>query len=196
MAYDEREITGAWDYASLPANVVVGNDCWIERKDSFAKFRSEEPRGVVLGERTRVFTWTAFNIEPTGVVEVGEDCELVGPVFMCAERITLGRRVRVSYNVTISDSDFHPTDPDARQHDAIANSPQGNRNHRPDYVSRPVTIGDDVSIGIGAMILKGVAIGVGAIVEAGAVVTRDVAPGARVSGNPARPVIDTEQSRV
>ena len=52
----------------------------------------------------------------------------------------------------------------------------------------PVTIGADVWIGGRAVIMPGVQIGDGAIVAAGAVVTRDVAPGARVVGVPAKPM--------
>ncbi|MGC1429340.1 MAG: sugar O-acetyltransferase [Albidovulum sp.] len=50
----------------------------------------------------------------------------------------------------------------------------------------PVTIGADVWIGGGAILLPGVTIGDGAIVAAGAVVSRDVASGSRVAGIPAR----------
>ena len=53
-------------------------------------------------------------------------------------------------------------------------------------IGKPVTIGRDVWIGGGAVILPGVNIGDEAIVGAGSVVTRDVAPGTTVVGNPAR----------
>lgn len=52
---------------------------------------------------------------------------------------------------------------------------------------RPVSIGRNVWIGGGAIILPGVTIGDDAIIGAGSVVTRDVAAGRTVVGNPARP---------
>ena len=124
---------------------------------------------------------------------MGNDSVLVGAVFMCTERITIGEGVVISYNVTIADSDFHPIDPDLRKQDAVANSPSGDRSQRPKVVSRPVVIENDVWIGIGAIILKGVRIGHGARIGAGAVVATDIAPGARVVGNPAE-VISFEES--
>ncbi|ATF18827.1 Acetyltransferase (isoleucine patch superfamily) [Phaeobacter gallaeciensis] len=53
-------------------------------------------------------------------------------------------------------------------------------------IAHPVTLGCDVWIGGGAIILPGVSIGDGAIVGAGAVVTKDVEAGVTVVGNPAR----------
>lgn len=52
--------------------------------------------------------------------------------------------------------------------------------------AHPVTIGRQVWIGGGAIVLPGITIGDRAIVGAGSVVTRDVPAGATVVGNPAR----------
>ena len=49
-----------------------------------------------------------------------------------------------------------------------------------------VTIGSDVWLCTGCIILSGVTIGHGAVVAAGAIVTRDVEPYSIVAGNPAR----------
>jgi maltose O-acetyltransferase len=57
---------------------------------------------------------------------------------------------------------------------------------RTELVYSPVSIGQDVWLGTGAIILPGVRVGDGAIVGAGAVVTKDVPPFAVVAGVPAR----------
>jgi acetyltransferase-like isoleucine patch superfamily enzyme len=186
MSMDIAEITGAWDYATLPPNVEVGPGCFIERKESFRRFRSLREPGLRLGTNVRVYTWAEFSVEPAGEILVGDDSILVGPIFMCAERISVGRRVVISYHVTIADCDFHPLDRAARRRDALANAHGGDPSLRPPLVARPVVIEDDAWIGIGAIVLKGVRIGRGARVAAGAVVTRDVPEGATVAGNPAR----------
>ncbi len=54
--------------------------------------------------------------------------------------------------------------------------------------STPVTIGHDVWVGHGAIILPGVTIGNGAVVAAGAVVTKDVPDYMIVTGIPAKPM--------
>jgi acetyltransferase-like isoleucine patch superfamily enzyme len=181
---DVSEITGTWNYGSLPANVRLGRDCFVERRDAFARFRSERDPGLVLGDRVRVLTWTSFSIEPGGCVVVGDDALLLGAIFMCADMISVGARSIVQYNVTIADSDFHPVDVAARRRDAIASSPAGDRSQRPALVTRPVTIGEDVWIGTGAIILKGVTIGDRATIAPGAVVTRNVPADALAAGNP------------
>ena len=90
---DIKDLTGDWDYQTLPKNIVIGKDCWFERKDSFGRFRSVQEPGLVVGDRVRVYTWTTFNVEPQGKIEVGDDSILVGAIFMCAQSITIGKRV-------------------------------------------------------------------------------------------------------
>lgn len=51
---------------------------------------------------------------------------------------------------------------------------------------RPITIGANVWIGGGAILLPGITIGDDALIGAGSVVTRDVPAGATATGNPAR----------
>ncbi len=52
-----------------------------------------------------------------------------------------------------------------------------------------ITIGADAFVGARAFVMPGVTVGERAIVGACAVVTRDVAPGTTVVGNPARPLV-------
>ncbi len=94
---------------------------------------------------------------------------------------TLPRNVRLG-----QDCDFHPRDPAQRRLDSLALLPGGDVSQRPPIATRPVVIEDDVWIGIGAILLKGVTIGAGARVEAGSVVAHDVPAGTRAAGNPAR----------
>ncbi len=185
MATDE--LADLWDYSAIPENAVIGEDCHLEvGSETFRRFRSRKDPGLTLGDRVIVYMWTQFSIEPAGVLSVGADSVLVGVLFMCAERITIGARVIISYNAIIADSDFHPHTPAMRKQDAIANAPGNTGLQRPPIASRPVIIEDDVRIGIGAIVLKGVHIGAGARIGAGAVVTTDVPAGASVAGNPAR----------
>ncbi len=179
-------IDGTWDYSDLAPNIVVGDGCYLENRASFERCRSTRNPGLSIGDGSRVYMWTVFNIEPEGAVFVGRDTILVGAVMMCADLITIGARCTISYGVTIADSDFHPRDPGARRRDAIANAPGGDRESRPEFVTRPVTIGNDVAVGIGAIILKGAVLEDGCQIGAGAVVAGRVGAGTTVAGNPAR----------
>ena len=52
-----------------------------------------------------------------------------------------------------------------------------------------VTLGDDTTVGMGAIVVDHTRVGASATVAAGAVVVRDVPDGARVQGVPARPYV-------
>ena len=52
--------------------------------------------------------------------------------------------------------------------------------------ARPVTIGDDVWIATGVLVLPGVTIGDGCVIGAGSVVVKDIPPHSLAAGNPCR----------
>lgn len=95
--------------------------------------------------------------------------------------ITIGSGCAIAWRTMIADSDFHAL--------------QG-RTGRFETVTLPVTIGDNVWIGMGSFILKGVSIGAGSVVAAGTVVRRDVPPGVLFSGNPGQVVREGVQWRL
>lgn len=115
-----------------------------------------------------------------------------GVIFMGARMIEIGDDFTVSFGATVRAVDApirigHMVNVGplaaiiGANHGTAAGTPMQDQPH----ISKPVTIGDDVWIGAGAIVLPGVTIGAGAVVAAGAVVTADVAPGAIVGGIPA-----------
>jgi len=109
-----------------------------------------------------------------------------GTVINADNAITIGKNCFISGDVLIYDNNGHPLSPNlrAKQIQNLHRTPIDNY----DAENAPITIGNDVWVGIRAIILKGVTIGDGSIVAAGAVVTKDVPAGTIVAGNPARVV--------
>jgi acetyltransferase-like isoleucine patch superfamily enzyme len=120
-----------------------------------------------------------------GNISIGEWCYVSsGSRVWSAASIQIGDRVLIAHNVNIFDSLTHPLDATARHEHFKAISTVGHP-RQIDLGERPVIIHEDVWIGAGAFVLRGVTIGACAIVAAGAVVTRDVPANCIVAGNPA-----------
>lgn len=104
---------------------------------------------------------------------VGDSVGISGGTFCAATSIKIGHSTLVGANVTITDTDFHPL------------SAAGRYSNRPDEIqSSPITIGENVFIGMGSLILKGVTIGNNSVIGAGSVVTRDIPCDVVAAGNP------------
>ena len=113
--------------------------------------------------------------EPGARLEVGDHVGMSGVVLHCAREIVIEAYVNLGAGVKVYDTDFHPLGwRERRIHDKKC------------IRTAPVRICEDVWIGAGATILRGVTIGARSIVGAGAVVTRSIPPDSVAVGVPAR----------
>jgi acetyltransferase-like isoleucine patch superfamily enzyme len=113
-------------------------------------------------------------MEPEARILIGDDVGLSGASICCASSIKIGDRVMLGADSVVTDTDFHPVNVIPRRYVQTG------------VRTSPVVIGDDVFVGMRAIVLKGVRIGRGAVVAAGAIVTSDVPPYSIVAGQPAR----------
>lgn len=174
-----------------------------EKMVSGALYRANDPELIALRIKAQAFsrayaaTTEADGADRTRLLcgalgTVGEDCVVCAPfhvdygfnvrlgdgvflnfgcVLLDVCVVTIGARTQIGPGVQLYAAD-HPRDAETRA--------SGLEN------GRPVAIGADVWIGGHAIVLPGVTVGDGAVIGAGSVVTRDVAPGETVAGNPAK----------
>lgn len=117
-----------------------------------------------------------------GRITIGDYCLLCPGVRIdSAVEVTLGKSCMVAAGAYLTDADWH----DLYDRTEVVGA------------SAPIVLEDNVWIGDGATVCKGVRIGAHAIVAARAVVTKDVPPFAVVAGNPAAVVktLDPERPR-
>ena len=129
----------------------------------------------------RGVVFAPFDIFSYQTISIGTDV-FIGPgaIFRASESsITIGNKVMFGPRVTIMGGDHNFSHIGRFMFDVKEKAPGDDL---------PVVIEDDVWVGAGAIILKGVIIGRGAIVAAGAVVNKDVEPYSIVGGVPAKKI--------
>lgn len=168
-----------WKYRALSSCDRVSGSPIVNQPVLFAGYGE-----VILGEGVQ-FGWPSSPLFYTGYcyveaalpdarVEIGDRVEINNNAMLKSEGpgIRIGRDGLFGAHVEIYDSDFHELDPRRRQggHPRMA----------------PVDIGENVFVGMGVRILKGVTVGADSVIGAGSVVTSSIPAGVVAAGNPAR----------
>lgn len=128
----------------------------------------------IIAAADRPVALTTWQTPPAqGHIDIADHCLICPGVRIdSAQRVSIGAGTMLAAGSYITDADWH----DLHDRTAIVGT------------HAPVVLQDNVWIGDGACVLKGVTVGSNSIVAARAVVANDVPPNTIVAGNPARPV--------
>lgn len=107
---------------------------------------------------------------------LNEGCEI-----RCKQSVTIGDNTAIARRVMILDTDAHTL---------------LSENGRKNIVTAPVKIGNNVWIGTGCIVLKGVTIGDGAVIAAGAVIHKNIPPHCLAGGVPAKVIKENIEWRL
>lgn len=161
-----------------------------------AELAADSRRAISLADRyTRLWpqdpdTAVALLAELLG--EIGEGTEIRPPLYVdYGKYISIGARTFINYNFTaldvapISIGDDVQIGPNVQLLTPTHPLAPGPRRDKLE-AARPITIGNNVWLGGGVVVLPGISIGANTVVGAGAVVTRDLPANVVAVGNPAR----------
>ena len=138
--------------------------------DDFVFFSDDNLNPLSPGRKGTIFA------EGDAIIKIGNMVGMSSTIPWSKNSITIGDRVTIGANVVILDSDCH----------SLNHLDRWTENDMRNCKSKPIVIEDDVLIGAGSYILKGVHIGARSIIGAGSIVTTDVPSDCIVAGNPAK----------
>jgi acetyltransferase-like isoleucine patch superfamily enzyme len=134
------------------------------------------PKAIQIGSNC-VINGELVTFAHSGMIEIGNWCYVgEGTRIWSSSHISIGNRVLIAHNVNIHDTNSHPVHPEERHAHFVAIKQHGHPDSIENISSEEIVIEDDVWIGFGSIILKGVRIGKRSIIGAGSIVVSDVPP--------------------
>lgn len=182
----ERMLAGDLYVADDPDNARIARRA-VQLADAYhrAAIADEGAARPLLEQLLGTLGEGAF-VKPPLYVDYGENIHLGARSFvnynlvaLDVVAITIGEDCQIGPNVQLL-TPTHPIDPGQRRDKLEA--------------AEPITIGDNVWLGGGAIVCPGVTIGDNSVIGAGSVVTRDIPPNVVAVGNPARVIREIEPS--
>lgn len=156
--------------------VKIGKRCVFVGRTSFKRY----PDSIIsigndcifnsssTSNRIGVYSPCMFStITKDAKIKIGNGCGFSGTVIGAFQSIKLGNNVRCGANTLITDSDWHTDDYRTGE-------------------NKEVVIDDNVWLGYGVKVLKGVHIGKNSLIGANSVVTKDIPANVIAAGNPCK----------
>lgn len=138
--------------------------------DDFVFFSGDNLNPLSSGRKGTIFA------EGDAVITIGNRVGMSSAILWAKKGISIGNRVTIGANVVILDSDCH----------SLNHLDRWTENDMKNCKCEPIVIDNDVLIGAGSYVLKGVHIGARSIIGAGSVVSKDVPADCIAAGNPAK----------
>ncbi len=175
---------------------------WHKAKDLVRDYNRTDSKN--LNEKDRILTellggrgenlWITppFYVDYGCNIYFGNNCEVnLNCVFLDSGRITIGDHALIAPNVQIYTA-FHPAHP----LDRFGTPNKDGSFNFCKTLTTPVTIGDNVWIGGGVIILPGATIGDNVVIGAGSVVTGDIPSNTIAYGNPCRVIRENRPAEI
>lgn len=158
-------------FCALYPGLTVGRGVTLRRG---VRLRVLNGATLAIGDRATIEANAELHSD--GAMTIGNDAFIgAGSMLVAAERLAIGHDALIAERVTIRDQD-HGTEA------------AGGAFREQGKTTAPVSIGDNVWLGAGVVVLKGVSIGDHCVIGANSVVTKSLPDGTRAVGNPARPI--------
>jgi len=145
----------------------------LEKRIEIRNFNNSKNDGLSIILEGNITIRHDVTIQGKGELHIGRNTIISSfTIIGCNEKMSIGKDCLISQSVSIRDTDHNFSDIE------IPIIDQG-------ITTSPIIIKDNVWIGYGAVITKGITIGEGSIVGANSVVTKDIEPYSIVAGVPA-----------
>jgi acetyltransferase-like isoleucine patch superfamily enzyme len=161
-------------YVARNGKLIINNNAflnigytWEGMNPGYTTFKIHENSSLILNGDFTAYSGSTISVNKGATLMIENGYINNNSEINCYNFIKIGKNCTISESVIIRDCDNHLI--------------EGNKN-----TSAPITIGDNVWIGLRAIILKGVTIGDGSVVAAGAIVNKNVPPYSLVGGVPAK----------
>jgi acetyltransferase-like isoleucine patch superfamily enzyme len=190
-----RTIPDDWFPGTIPANVLLDEQAYLETSYSFLLYRSKRQRGVAIAAGATVYLGTMFDLGPRAQVAIGKYALINGAWIISDAGVEIGDYALISWNVVLMDTYRIPTDTMGRRGELKELAFRERRRLDAPVASKKIRIESNVWIGFDCCVLPGVTIGEGSIIGARSVVADNVPPYSIYAGNPARLIRRIEKEK-